>query len=838
MGTVDPARVRLGRIRCLTEAVESLRKGESLPQPICFVPKSVVLELTDVKKSLSILESPKDGAKVVEKVPEGKTTRLTCRGQPLFNSTGGWVRVQSPHQGWLLIQPSTKNLSASIKLLPPTDPSSDKEQEEEEEAGGKAKKSEQKEPTDWVKVVEQMCTLHFGKQPQLSNLDEEEMGKLSVPPPGWNIEADEELANFLVQFASNNGLADGVGVQENEHFLKIQASSEEDQIPDMIHPDLEDHYWESDGRQGQHWLRFHMKPGTIVQRFALLVDPDDGSYLPKRVVVKAGSRGNMEAIATRNFGSTDYESKQLQLLLTPLTTFYENIEVHFKSCYQGGIDCRIRGVSLTTHAASSVFNDSENLSKDVFTPERIARYPKLQPFQPEQLFYRGILLKRIAHLLNTDLTYLLPRTKQRFVSKMDTVCLIRQLWPLSSQRNSLLQMLLSETSASSPSRPVLYINRIAAKQHQDNPSKDPEGKKTVFNQVIHEIKKHTKPSSYNFRWAGHWGQWWECKFIQEGIIDQGGGFRDSLADISDELCPSDADTEVALSLFIRSPNQSQDSSNVYRDAFIPNPSCTAKDKYYFVGQLMGAMFRSQESLVLSLSQFVWKSLVGEPVSWVRDFVSIDSAEVKFINSIETMSKEKFENAFEGALKFTTVLSNGETVPLMPGGGDKLVTYDNRLRYCELVKERRMNENKVQIDAIRDGMTSVIPAELLSLITWQELELKVCGNPEVSVEALKKSTRYDSCLSEDCPTVKIMWEALEKFSNSDRSRFLRFITGRRRLPCTIFIDSADSDSKLPTSATCSNTLYLPKYSGVDEALDRLRYAAYNCVAIDTDMSPWD
>ncbi len=54
-------------------------------------------------------------------------------------------------------------------------------------------------------------------------------------------------------------------------------------------------------------------------------------------------------------------------------------------------------------------------------------------------------------------------------------------------------------------------------------------------------------------------------------------------------------------------------------------------------------------------------------------------------------------------------------------------------------------------------------------------------------------------------------------------------------CTLIIDSADSEGGLPTSATCSNTLYLPKYRSVAVAVDRLRYAAYNCVAIDTDFN---
>lgn len=836
MGSLDPARVRLGRIRCLTEAIECLRKGENLPKALCYVPKSLTYEFCEVKESVPILEEPKVDAKMVDKLPEGKTCKVIGKGQPLFNKSGVWVRTSSPQEGWLLIQPINKSLKATVKIVSGTPPSSSAT------SGSSKKQSDKKEASNWLKVVEQMCTLNFGKQPQLTNMDQDEMDKLIIPPPGWNLDADEELAQFLIQHQFSSGLVDGMNVaQGSEHFLRVQASSEEDQLQDMLNPDTEDHYWESDGNQGDHWLRFHMKPGTIVQKFGILVDPDDGSYLPRRVIVKGGTRsGNMNTLSSRNFTSMDYDNKVLQLLLNPLTTFYEIIEVHMKSCHQGGIDCRIRGVIVTTQAAQSIFLPSEDLTKDVFTTERIARCPKLQPFQPDQLFYRALVLKRIAHLLNVDLTYLLPRYPHTCCTKVDAIYVIRQLWPLSSQRNGLIQHILSETSCSSPSRPTLYINRLAARQHSEDPSKDLECKKAIFNQIISELKKHAKPSTYNFRWAGHWSQWWECKFSQEGMIDQGGGFRDSLADVGEELCPSDPDHEVSLTLFIGSPNQTQDSSNVYRDTYIPNPGCQLKSKYFFLGQLMGAMFRSQESLVLSLAPFTWKKLVGEQVTWSRDFMSVDSAEVKFIDSVETMSREKFEGSFKGMLKFTTVLSNGETISLVPDGADKLVTYDNRLEYCEMVKEQRLNENKLQVAAIRDGLVSVIPSEVLHLLTWQELEMKVCGNPEISVEAMKKSTRYDSSLSEKSQAVKIMWEALEKFSNKDRSRFLRFITGRRRLPCTIFIDSADgeSSSKLPTSATCSNTLYLPKYGSVEEAVDRLRYAAYNCVAIDTDMSVYE
>lgn len=90
----------------------------------------------------------------------------------------------------------------------------------------------------------------------------------------------------------------------------------------------------------------------------------------------------------------------------------------------------------------------------------------------------------------------------------------------------------------------------------------------------------------------------------------------------------------------------------------------------------------------------------------------------------------------------------------------------------------------------------------------------------------------------------------------------------------FIFSSETTDALPQSSTCSSTLYLPNYPRYSTVLsschlyetvlgnncifistvlilfvlcttcsaeiceEKLRYAAYNCVAIDTDMSPWE
>ena len=205
MSAVDPTRVRLGRIRCLTAAIERMKKGEPLPPAICFVPKEVKFEYSEGKEPLNVLEEAKDGAKVVEKLPESQTTRFTCTGQAVFNSCGGWMKMVSPNKGWVLLNPTKKVIKGKIKAAPASS------------------KDERRDPSNWLKAVEQMCTLQIGKSLHLSNSDEEAMASLQTPPPGWNLEADEELAQFLVEHVVNVDLTQGGGVQGSEHFTRIQV---------------------------------------------------------------------------------------------------------------------------------------------------------------------------------------------------------------------------------------------------------------------------------------------------------------------------------------------------------------------------------------------------------------------------------------------------------------------------------------------------------------------------------------------------------------------------------------------------------------------------------------
>lgn len=47
---------------------------------------------------------------------------------------------------------------------------------------------------------------------------------------------------------------------------------------------------------------------------------------------------------------------------------------------------------------------------------------------------------------------------------------------------------------------------------------------------------------------------------------------------------------------------------------------------------------------------------------------------------------------------------------------------------------------LQVQAIREGLMSVIPESVLSLLTWSNLERGVCGDREISVAQLKSACK--------------------------------------------------------------------------------------------------
>jgi len=91
-----------------------------------------------------------------------------------------------------------------------------------------------------------------------------------------------------------------------------------------------------------------------------------------------------------------------------------------------------------------------------------------------------------------------------------------------------------------------------------------------------------------------------------------------------------------------------------------------------------------------------------------------------------------------------------------GGENISLTWDNRKDYVRLLLDWRKNEFSVQCEAMRRGLACVVPATLLSLFTWNELEVQVTGRPKMDIELLKRMTTYEGCSASDSH-INFFWE---------------------------------------------------------------------------------
>ena len=104
----------------------------------------------------------------------------------------------------------------------------------------------------------------------------------------------------------------------------------------------------------------------------------------------------------------------------------------------------------------------------------------------------------------------------------------------------------------------------------------------------------------------------------------------------------------------------------------------------------------------------------------------------------------------------TQRSDGKSIDLCSNGANVPLQWDQRAEYARLATAARLAESVPQMTLIRRGLQTVVPEQALCALTWQEIEIRICGNPIISVEALRAHTVLDSLSASD-PRVAMFWE---------------------------------------------------------------------------------
>lgn len=299
----------------------------------------------------------------------------------------------------------------------------------------------------------------------------------------------------------------------------------------------------------------------------------------------------------------------------------------------------------------------------------------------------------------------------------------------------------------------------------------------------------------------------------ESGVDAGGVFREGVSSIVQDLFSEN------FSLLILCPN-GQHAVHVNTEKYVPNPSQTsplALSMFEFMGRLMGMSLRSTLCLPFELPSIVWKHFVGEMIT-TEDLLAIDAITCRFLEGVRRCEddgiedQETFSAQYQDKLRFvytgkfgmpflcfacfiaylyncTTLRltvhvwcaryisglagSDGVENELMPGGRDRIVTFESRFEFCNLVEAKRLHEFDKQVAAIARGLEDVLPVRLLQLFSWSQLETLVAGSPKVDLTLWKAHTNSNLPLT----VTSLFWKVMESLTPEEHAGFIRFAWGR-------------------------------------------------------------
>ncbi|XP_009640206.1 probable E3 ubiquitin-protein ligase HECTD2 [Egretta garzetta] len=193
-------------------------------------------------------------------------------------------------------------------------------------------------------------------------------------------------------------------------------------------------------------------------------------------------------------------------------------------------------------------------------------------------------------------------------------------------------------------------------------------------------------------------------------------------------------------------------------------------------------------------------------------------------SYEGNVEEDFYSTFQvfqeefGVIKSYNLKPNGDKIP---------VTNQNRKEYVQLYVDFLLNKSIYkQFAAFYYGFHSVCASYALLLLRPEEVEILVCGSPELDMSALQRSTQYEGYQKTDL-TIRYFWDVVLGFSLDLQKKLLHFATGSDRVPVGGMADlnfkiakSETSTNWLPVAHTCFNQLCLPPYKNRKELKQKL------------------
>lgn len=265
--------------------------------------------------------------------------------------------------------------------------------------------------------------------------------------------------------------------------------------------------------------------------------------------------------------------------------------------------------------------------------------------------------------------------------------------------------------------------------------------------------------------------------------------------------------------------------------------------YRFLGRVMGKALFDRQLVAGHMVHFIYKHILGWPVAF-KDIASIDE---EYYNSLKQLQQlaQNGDDLSMLCLDFSTtqeMMGVKETIDLIKDGSNIEVDNDNFSLYLEACfRYRMMDRIKPQLNELLLGFFDVIPEPLLTVFDFQELELLMCGLPEIDLDDWKDHTEYSGdyeltgCEADSCLW---FWEVVAEFDQEMKARLLQFVTGTSGVPSRGFGVLQGNDGNIrkftihgvslevclyPRAHTCFNRIDLPRYETKNDLREKLKLA---------------
>lgn len=252
--------------------------------------------------------------------------------------------------------------------------------------------------------------------------------------------------------------------------------------------------------------------------------------------------------------------------------------------------------------------------------------------------------------------------------------------------------------------------------------------------------------------------------------------------------------------------------------------------FAFAGKLLGkALLEGHHFANAHLNMVILKHIASEPVA-LGDLELVDNELYKSLDQLRTMDPELVETL---CLTFSIEhISFGAVVTkdLVPGGRDLEVDGTNVDAFLAArLRERVFDVCAGGLRAFLGGVFAVAPKELCMLLSARELELALCGHPDIDVADWRRSTVYKGAFAREKDAHQVVawfWETVETWDDDRLALLLQWCTGTSRVPVQGFdhlmgrdgarrpftLTSVDLSSAVyPRSHTCFNRIDIPLFT---------------------------